>query len=178
MRIEKGVGSMRYYYLYNLLYHHGQDILNAKNMQLEKDFMQHGHLSCYCHSLFVAYISLRIVKSLHLNANERSLIRGALLHDYFLYDWHLPSPNNKRHAFSHPRRAYENASIDFELNELERDIILKHMFPLTLKLPRYRESYIVLLADKYCAVYETLAKSKTKVKVEHLEKMVNQKSIT
>jgi uncharacterized protein len=154
------------YYLLNL---HGNDILTSKNMQLEKEFMQHGQLSCYCHSLFVAYISLKIVKALHLNANERSLIRGALLHDYFLYDWHIPSSYNRRHAFSHPRRAYENAIQDFELNELERDIILKHMFPLTLKLPRYRESYIVLLADKYCAVYETLAKTRTQSKVALLE---------
>lgn len=169
------VVNMHYHNVYRLLYQHGQDILNSKNMQLEKEFMQHGDLSCYRHSLFVAYISLRIVQRLRLNANERSLIRGALLHDYFLYDWHLPSPNNKCHAFSHPRRAYENARIDFELNELERDIILKHMFPLTLKFPRYRESYIVLMADKYCAVYETLAKSKTKLKIEQLEYMINQK---
>lgn len=162
--------------IYKLLNIHGNDILNSCNMQLEKSFMQHGDLSCYCHSLFVAYMSLRIVKALHLNADERSLIRGALLHDYFLYDWHLPSPNKKLHAFSHPRRAYENAILDFELNELERDIILKHMFPLTVKFPRYRESYVVLLADKYCAMYETMAKKRTKRKVELLEKELKKTS--
>ena len=46
-------------HVYYLLNFHGNDILTSKNMQLEKEFMQHGQLSCYCHSLFVAYISLK-----------------------------------------------------------------------------------------------------------------------
>lgn len=153
-------------YKLNLLLEYGSDILTSKNMQLEKNFMQHGGLSCYNHSLFVAYTSLLIAQKMKIRIDVRSLIRGALLHDYFLYDWHLPSPENKRHAFSHPYRAYENASIDFHISEREKDIIIKHMFPLTLKFPRYRESYIVLLADKYCAVYETLAWNRTKIKLD------------
>ena len=36
------------------------------------------------------------------------------------------------------------------------DIIVKHMWPLTVTLPKYRESYIVTLADKYCATSEML----------------------
>ena len=39
-------------------------------------------------------------------------------------------------------------------NEVEKDIILKHMWPLTFKLPTYSESYIVTTADKYCATRE------------------------
>ena len=58
--------------------------------------------------------------------------------------------------------------MDFNLNEKERDIILKHMFPLTVKPPRFKESYIVMLADKYCAVYETLAVNRMKMKAEIL----------
>jgi len=156
---------------------HGFDILNSKNMQLEKTFIQHGRLSTYNHSLFVAYMSLCIAGKLRIKINERSLVRGALLHDYFLYDWHIPSTENRRHAFDHPRRAWENASQDFELTECEKDIILKHMFPLTLKLPKYRESYIVLLADKYCAIYETLAWKRTKRKLSFLEDYLGKQTI-
>ena len=36
-------------------------------------------------------------------------------------------------------------------------MIAKHMFPLTLRPPRFRESWIVCLADKWCALEETLA---------------------
>ena len=39
----------------------------------------------------------------------------------------------------------------------ERDVIAKHMFPLTLRPPRFRESWIVCLADKWCPLEETLA---------------------
>lgn len=166
-------------YVMELLIEHGNEILSSQNMQLEKTFIQHGGLSCYNHSLFVAYISLLIAKKLKIRVDVRSLIRGALLHDYFLYDWHLPSQYNKRHAFSHPHRAYENAKLEYDLNHLEKDIIIKHMFPLTLKFPRYRESYIVMFADKYCAVYETLAWNRTRMKMEIMENYFNnQKSVS
>jgi uncharacterized protein len=42
------------------------------------------------------------------------------------------------------------------MNNIEKDIIEKHMWPLTLRLPRYKESYVVLMVDKYCAFSETL----------------------
>ena len=94
---------------------------------------------------------------------------SALLHDYFymIGIFHLLIIDVM--LFHIPEELMKMLFRDFELNELERDIILKHMFPLTLKLPRYRESYIVLLADKYCAVYETLAKTRTQSKVALLE---------
>ena len=163
------------HYEMSLLIEHGEDILSSKNMQLEKTFIQHGGLSCYNHSLFVAYMSLLIAKKLKLNVNVRSLIRGALLHDYFLYDWHLSSPHNRRHAFAHPHRAYENAKLDFMISEIEKDIIVKHMFPLTLKFPRYKESYIVMMADKYCAVYETIAINRTRMKMDIMESFIENK---
>lgn len=49
-----------------------------------------------------------------------------------------------------------NAMQEFELSEVEKDIIRKHMFPLTLIPPRYRETWIVCLVDKICSVKETL----------------------
>ena len=56
---------------------------------------------------------------------------------------------------THPSVARNNADRDFELNDVERDIIAKHMFPLTPFLPMYRESFIVSIADKWCALAET-----------------------
>jgi uncharacterized protein len=37
---------------------------------------------------------------------------------------------------------------------MEEDIIGKHMWPLTVTPPRYREAYLVSLADKLCALAE------------------------
>lgn len=136
---------------------YGQDILASPRMQMEKLFMQHGSISCFEHSVAVAYSSLRFVELLKINVDKKSLIRGALLHDYFLYDWHTPDKSHRLHGFSHSRKALANAQEDFELNEREADIIVKHMFPLNLRLPKYRESFIVMLADKWCATCETLS---------------------
>ena len=52
----------------------------------------------------------------------------------------------------------ENARRVFELSEVERDIIRKHLFPLTPVPPRYREGWLVVLADKVCSVYEFFRK--------------------
>ena len=54
--------------------------------------------------------------------------------------------------------ALENARRVFELSEVECDIIRKHMFPLTPVPPRYREGWLVVLADKVCSVYEFFRK--------------------
>ena len=59
------------------------------------------------------------------------------------------------HAFAHPRIALKNASELFDLNPLEQDIILKHMWPVTFfSFPKYTESFILTLVDKYCALSE------------------------
>ena len=47
------------------------------------------------------------------------------------------------HGFTHPRRALRNAEREFQLSGLERDMILRHMWPLTIIPPKYRESYVI-----------------------------------
>lgn len=142
---------------------YGFDILNSKNMLKQKEYIQHGNVSIYEHSLRVAYLSLEMVSKYNLNVNIRSLIRGALLHDYFLYDWHIKDKSHRLHGFTHPRVAYENASKEFILNDIEKDIITKHMFPLVIYPPRFLESYIVTIADKKSAFMETFVHSDIKL---------------
>lgn len=137
-----------------LLVEYGKDILVHPNMQKEKELIQHFNVNCYEHSLAVAYLSVSLAYKFNVEVNMRSLIRGALLHDYFLYDWHEKDESHKLHGFSHAMTALKNASKDFELNEIEEDIIKKHMFPLNIALPRYKESVLVTMADKICAAYE------------------------
>lgn len=98
---------------------------------------------------------------LSLNAQEfvlRSLIRAALLHDYFLYDWHdWDNGTHRLHGFTHGKTAMRNAIRDFKLNQIERDSIEHHMFPLTPYPPKYIEGYLVTAADKISATKETLS---------------------
>lgn len=133
---------------------YGQDVFCAPNMQLERRFVQHGTITCYEHSVSVAYVSVWLVCRLGLQVDLGSLIRGALLHDYFLYDWHKAEDAGKWHGFHHAKRALDNAQKDFQLNPVERDVIRKHMFPLNIRPPRYRESLLVSCADKICALCE------------------------
>ena len=134
------------------------DILTSDNFRRTKEHIQHGNVTVNDHVLDVARYSLALCDKLHIHCNRREMIRGALLHDYFLYDWHYPDLVNphRLHGFYHPGRALRNASREYQLTLRERDIIKKHMWPLTLVPPVYREGWIVTAADKWCSLMETL----------------------
>ena len=140
------------------IYEYGADILGSPLFDKERQFIQHGDTTTYDHSLCVAYISLWLaVRSKH-KVNLKSVTRGALLHDYFLYDWHEKNEYHNLHGYTHASRSLANAKRDFDLNKVEEEIIYCHMFPLNLtRVPLSREARIVCIADKLCAGAETLS---------------------
>ena len=142
----------------------GEGILLSEGMQRMRTYKQHGMTSIFSHSVNVACVSVWLAARLHLRVDERAMIRGALLHDYFLYDWHVSAKEHRWHGFRHAGTALANASRDFELGDVERDVIRKHMFPLNPALPSYRETVIVTLADKVCAVQEFMVSPKETVR--------------
>lgn len=132
------------------------DIITNKTVQKMKNYRQHCDTSCYTHCLHVAYYSYIICKKLGLD--YISTARAAMIHDLFLYDWRKKYRDidlHGLHAFSHPKIALRNSLELFNLNKKEQDIILNHMWPVTFRLPKYKESYIVTLMDKYSAVKES-----------------------
>ncbi len=130
----------------------------SSRLHQEAAYIQHGVTPCLLHSIAVAYYCDCLARRLRpLRFRRRQLLRGALLHDYFLYDWHDPDPTHRLHGFHHPARALENAGQDFPLDPVERNIILRHMFPLTPIPPKYREAVLVCLVDKICSLYEVFA---------------------
>jgi len=130
----------------------GKDILSSEGMRQAQSFVQHGSTSVYEHCVHVACMSLMIAARMRCAVDARAMVRGALLHDYFLYDWH--GPGHGLHGFTHAKTAWRNARRDFRLGRIEQDVIRKHMFPLNIAPPLCRESLIVCLADKACAVGE------------------------
>lgn len=134
-----------------------EDILNHEEYRQLAQFTHHKPFTTLEHSLRVAQIaynwSVRLEKKVSLDT--LAVTRGALLHDFFLYDWHQLRPDGSRwHGFRHPRIACQNAERCFKLSEKEKDIILSHMWPLTLRPPRSREALIVTLADKFASIQE------------------------
>lgn len=135
------------------------DILNSKNFRRMKEYIQHGDMTVNAHVLDVARYSIIFSTKLHIRCSRRELIRGALLHDYFLYDWHIPDKEHphKLHGFYHPGAALRNASREYRLTEREKNIIQRHMWPLTVVPPTCREAWIVTAADKWCSLLETFS---------------------
>lgn len=142
--------SVQYKEFYNII----SEMDNHPVIQEMKKYRQHCDCSCYEHCFSVAYYCYIICKKLHFDYVSAS--RAAFVHDLFLYDWRVRQPGRKGfHAFTHPKTAYEKASLLFNFNKKEKDIILKHMWPVTIIPPKYVESYIITLVDKYCAMEET-----------------------
>ena len=135
----------------------GEDILKSRNFRTTREHIQHGNMTVNNHCMNVARYSLAFSDKLHITCNRKELIIGALLHDYFLYDWHDEEHVKlyRFHGFRHPGVALKNASQDYRLTEREKDIIRKHMWPLTVVPPMCREAWIVSAADKWCSLMET-----------------------
>lgn len=129
-----------------------EDLIQDEIIDSLNGFTQHGSVTCFDHSLSVSYYSYVVCRLLHLD--YRSAARGGLLHDLFLYDWHKSKLIGGKHGFTHPYTALRNAKEHFLLNKMEKDIIVKHMWPLTILLPRYKEAYVVSFVDKYIALRE------------------------
>ena len=146
---------------YGVIKKYGRDILKSHGMNDSKTYVQHGDTSVYKHCLSVADMSLKLAKGLHIDYNEETLVRGALLHDYFLYDWHVFDKSHRLHGFFHAEKALKNAERDFELNDVERDMIWTHMFPMNItRIPKHRESVILCVADKIVSTREVFKRTK------------------
>ena len=122
-----------------------------KNKKYKKLLNENHHgTSRLAHIDRVAKMSYHVSK--FFNLDYISTTRGALMHDFFLND-ELEKLDSRRFKI-HPEKAYENSLKYFEVNDLEKDIILSHMYPVTRKSPKYIESYIVSISDKIVSVYE------------------------
>lgn len=124
---------------------------------LMKQFIQHGSISTYDHVISVVLLSFYLNRHFHLGASDAELVRGAFLHDFYLYDWHENGYVGRLHGFHHPEIALKNAMQRYALTPVEQNIIESHMWPLTLfKIPKSREAFIVCFSDKICSSYETI----------------------
>ena len=132
------------------------DIAKNEKVKEMKNYNHHSYTSCYRHSLHVSYYNYKICKKLGWDAKAGA--KAGLLHDMFLYDWHehKTEAGERMHGFEHPTKALKNARSCFDITEKEGDMIAKHMFPLTLTPPKYKETYIIVVTDKFCSTCEIM----------------------
>lgn len=134
-----------------------QGINHTKEAEIMKRCIQHGRISTYDHVLGVVCLGFYLNRHLRLGASEAELVRGAFLHDFYLYDWHKNGYVGRLHGFHHPMIALKNAMQRYDLTPVECNIIKSHMWPLTLfTIPKSREAVLVCLADKICSCEEII----------------------
>lgn len=128
------------------------DLLESDRVNEMRDIRHHFFVTCYDHSLFVSYVAFRLARRWGLDYVAAA--RAGLLHDLYLYDPRDKSQYEGNQCFAHPVAALKNARELTELSEREANAIISHMWPLAKKMPRYKEAFVVNLADKLCATLE------------------------
>ena len=135
------------------------DLLESKSVQDLKQYRHHIKTTRFQHSLNVSYYNYLICKFFHWDAV--SAARAGLLHDLYFYETadYDATETHESHSAHHPQVALHNAMQLFSVNAVEKDIIQNHMWPATHHMPHYKESYVIVVVDKYCAALEYVAPS-------------------
>ena len=124
-----------------------KDILKNKEVISLRYELHHG-ISRLDHLLNVARLTYNICKFFKVR-NYEKVIRAAFLHDFYFTSDDVNFKN-------HPLKALDNAKRVFNVDNMQIDIIYNHMFPATLRIPKYKETWIVIIADKLVAICECM----------------------
>ena len=126
------------------------DLLSDDKVRSMAQYRHHGEVSTHRHSVYVSYT----VMCMCLQRREpqmRSIVRAALLHDFYLYEWYTEK-HEENHIWYHPKMALRNIEQHFStLSPMQRNMVLSHMFPLSIELPESRGAWLLTWADKLCA---------------------------
>lgn len=163
-------------------------IIDSDEFQKRK-YMKHHDDSVYAHSVSVSFNAYKRAK--RKNKNEefcKNVAIAGLLHDFYTRAWQYSESleniddkhkvrftdkkNNKDlHGFTHATDALNNSKEYFPelMNERIEDAIKKHMFPLNIKPPIYKEGWYVTMMDKYVS-FKKLPNVKELPKYVGLEK--------
>jgi len=126
-----------------------------RNVEFKKLYnIEHHGISRMEHSIKISYYSYKIAKRFRMD--YVSVARGGLLHDFYLDGDERNCKRKFLDTFTHPKRALSTTINIFDVNEIEKNIIVSHMFPFYIKIPKYKESFLVNLVDKIIGGIELL----------------------
>ena len=149
-----------------------KDILKHDEFQKRKLFNHHHDMSVWDHSILVSFKSYMAAR--YYSADPRVCAIAGLLHDFYTQAWLMNDelakledgkyvqkvgvrqPLFKMHGFTHAGDAAENYVRFFPELEDEKitNCIKRHMFPLNIVPPRYKEGFIITGIDKLNSVRE------------------------
>ena len=129
-----------------------QDIVDNEEFNKLNTELHHG-ITTYAHSVRVAKWTYKVSKAFKMK-NADKTTRAALLHDFYIND--DLDGNGYDKLKSHPKLALQNSMKYYDLDNMQQDIIVNHMFPCTHTLPKYKESYLVSTIDKIVSLYEMI----------------------
>ena len=134
------------------------DISAEPLLQRMRQYPHHGRITTYDHCVHVVRFSFVLAGALRLHPDPDTLMKGAMLHDFYLYDWHAADGGTHRlHGLRHPHTAAANAQRYYAVGSSVTHVIECHMWPLTItRVPRTTEAWIVCLADKCVSAREIL----------------------
>ena len=143
---------MKRYYFDSEYLNKVSDILNNEEFKKMESIVHHEG-NRLDHSIRVSYYSYKIAKALKMDTKQ--VARAALLHDFFLEENENEKVTKRMITMlEHPKYALKNSKKYFELTDMEEDIILTHMFPIGLTVPKYFESWMVDIVDDIASIYE------------------------
>ena len=140
-----------------------KDIIRNTTFKKMYNIEHHG-ISRWEHLIKISYHSYKIAKKLRMD--YVSVARGALLHDFYLDGDERTAKRKFLDTFIHPKKAFETSNNFFDINEIEKNIIISHMFPIYPVLPKYKESILVNIVDKVIGFNEMVLEYRYKFKYQ------------
>ena len=150
-----------------------RDILRSREFRGMKRYRHHVKGNLYDHSVKVAYLCFLHRKRFAPQKEIAPLVRGAILHDFYLYELHGEAKTHKWHWFRHPSVALKNAVERYpDLSFAERDMIKHHMFPLTLVPPLTWDGWLVWWYDMVASFHDRFGKRRPRTARKDTKKAV------
>lgn len=140
---------------------YGGDIICSSDFRKTFEQTHHKCMTVGDHTLSVTAMAVMLCKGMNINDDTmlRNVITASLCHDLGIMGRNEKFNNNARCYVSHPKdsvKAYK--TLTGKEDKRIVNSINCHMFPIKPLPPKYKEGWILTMADKISAVRERLGK--------------------
>ena len=145
-----------------LISQYGSDVLESEWFEASKNQKHHFRTSVASHTTQVAAGTLRVcrmMKAHGIEVDEEMAVKAALCHDLGMVGRDEKYRNNYETLKRHPVDSVEIAKTIYpQMNGRMEEVILRHMWPLSLHCPRSAEGFAVSIADKLVSITDVFSR--------------------